>query len=133
MNVFIDTNIFLDLVLQRKDFKESLIVLNLAKKGFFTGFISEITLLNIAYIAKKQMKNINTFLSEINQTFNVVGANNQTFINAFELKHHDLEDAVQYICAQKNTCEMIVTNDKTFYSSGDIQILSAKDFVKHSQ
>lgn len=82
MNVFIDTNIFLDVALKRYDFKNALIVLNSAKKVLFTGFISDITLLNIAHIAKKQMRNIDTFLDEINQTFNVVGANNQTFINA---------------------------------------------------
>ncbi len=131
MNIFIDTNIFLDVALQRKNFKNSLFVLNSVKKGLFSGFILDITLLNIAYIAKKQTHSINTFISEINQTFNVVCANNQTFTQALALKHNDLEDAVQYICAKQNDCKVIVTNDKTFYSD-NIKTLSAKAFKKHT-
>lgn len=37
MNVFIDTNIFLDVALNRSGFTNALIVLNSAQKGLFTN------------------------------------------------------------------------------------------------
>lgn len=128
MNVFVDTNIFLDVILQRSNFKHSVIVLNAAKKGLFNGFIADISLINIAYIAKKQHKIINSFITQINQSFTIVGANNNIFQRALLLDNNDLEDSVQYICAQKNACNVIVTNDKDFYS-GDIKVLNAQNFV----
>ncbi|MDC9714692.1 MAG: PIN domain-containing protein [Gammaproteobacteria bacterium] len=129
MNVFVDTNIFLDVALKRDGFKESLIILNAAQKGLFNGFIADITLLNIAYIAQKQLKNINNFITQINQSFTVVGADNNTFTNALLLQNKDLEDAVQYMCAQECDCDIIVSNDKGFYV-GKIPVLNAKTFIK---
>lgn len=129
MNVFIDTNIFLDVALKRGGFKDSLIVLNAAQKGLFNGFIADITLLNIAYIAQKQLKDVNNFITQINQSFTVAGADNNTFANALSLQNKDLEDAVQYVCAQERDCDIIVTNDKGFYM-GKIPVLNAKTFIK---
>lgn len=38
-------------------------------------------------------------------------------------EENDLEDILQYVCALQNNCELIVTNDKSFYS-GDIKLAS---------
>lgn len=37
MRVFVDTNVFLDVILKREGFEESLIVLNAIEKGIFDG------------------------------------------------------------------------------------------------
>lgn len=38
-------------------------------------------------------------------------------------KENDLEDMLQYVCALQNNCELIITNDKSFYH-GDIKLSS---------
>ena len=128
MKIFLDTNIFLDLILKRENYKESLLILNAISKGIFDAFILDITLLNIDYIAKKQVKDIRTFLYELNKNFTVLGADNSIFTMSLELNHTDLEDNVQYISAKKTNCEIILTNDKKFHSP-DITTFSSQEFI----
>jgi predicted nucleic acid-binding protein len=54
MKIFVDTNIFLDLILKRDSFDKALLIFNAIEKRVFQGIIADITLLNIDYIAKKQ-------------------------------------------------------------------------------
>ena len=128
MKIFIDTNIFLDLLLKRDFFKEAIIILNSCNQNVFEGFIADITLLNIDYIASKQVKDIREFLKVVNRSFNVVGADNDMFELAFDIKNSDLEDNIQYICSKINGCDIIISNDKNFYK-GDIKVLSSREFI----
>ena len=128
MNIFVDTNVILDVILKRESYENSLIILNSIEKDLFRGFISDITLLNIDYIASKQVKDIKDFLILLNNIFTVVGANNIIFKEALAIDNRDLEDNVQYVCAKNNNCDCIITNDKKFYQ-GKIEILNTKTFI----
>ena len=128
MKIFVDTNIFLDVILKRDACKEGLAVLNGCSAGRFQGTVSDITLLNIDYISRKQVKDVRRFLTAINDCFSVVGADNDLFSSALEVAHPDLEDVVQYYSAKKNGCEVIVTNDLKFYQQ-DIRVINSHDFV----
>lgn len=128
MKIFIDTNIFLDLILKRANYQEATIILNSCEKNVFDAYIADITLLNIDYIAKKQVQNINTFLRAVSSVFEIIGINNELFNRALLLNNADLEDNVQYICALHHHCQIIISNDKNFYQ-GDIKVLSSKQFI----
>jgi len=66
MKIFVDTNIFLDLILKREKFHDALLIFNAIEKKLFEGIILDITILNIDYVAKKQVKNIKDFIKLIN-------------------------------------------------------------------
>lgn len=127
MKIFLDTNIFLDLILKR-DSQEALKILNATQKGLFRGYILDITLLNIDYVAKKQAKDIRDFLNLINDTFTIIGATNKSIKQALSIANKDFEDNLQYISAKISSCDMIISNDKNFYSK-DIEVLFSKEFV----
>ena len=129
MRVFVDTNVFLDVILKREGFEGSLIVLNAIEKGIFDGVVLDITILNIDYIAKKQVANIREFLGFVNSVFEVCGASNEMIKAALEMDGKDLEDNLQYICAQKSKCELLISNDKEFVISS-IRTFSSAEFVK---
>ena len=128
MKIFIDTNIFLDVILDRKYVKASTLILNSCHQKIFDACLADITLLNIDYIASKQTKNIRDFLKVINQSFSVVGANNSIFDLAFQIQNNDFEDTVQYVCAIREKCKVIVSNDKKFYR-GDLEVLTSLEFI----
>ncbi len=128
MRVFIDTNIFLDLILKRTFYKEAMILLNAIEQKIFRGYILDITILNIDYIAKKQITDIREFLDIINQTCIVTGASNSMISDALAIDNSDLEANLQYLMAKESRCEVIITNDKNFYSK-DIEILSSLEFL----
>ena len=130
MKIFLDTNIFLDVLLKRENYSYSLEILNSCLNGVFEGIVVDITLLNIDYIAKKQSNNIKEFLEIINENFIVVGANNKTFKEAFKIDNLDLEDNIQYICAKNSKCNTIITNDKLFFKE-KIETFSAIEFCSH--
>ena len=69
MKIFIDTNIFLNLLLGRKGYAEARKILNGVANGVFEGVVCDITLLNIDYIASKQTKDLRGFLQIVNSIF----------------------------------------------------------------
>ena len=126
--IFIDTNIFLDLILKRKDYREAIIIFNAVAEDIFQGYLLDITILNIDYVAIKQVKDIREFLYTINQNFTVVGATNRLINQALDIQNNDLEDNLQYISAKENRCDLIITNDKNFYSQ-KMETISSVAFV----
>lgn len=129
MRVFLDTNIFLDLILQREGYQNAVQILNACATKTFDAYISDITLLNIDYIASKQVKDTKKFIKTILGVMKVLGADNHLFDTALALDNADLEDSVQYVCAKNSLCEVIVSNDKRFYK-GEVEVLSSDVFVQ---
>ncbi len=129
MKLFIDTNIFLDLILKRENFNDALLIFNAIEKKLFDAIILDITILNIDYIAKKQVKNIKEFIKLVNSNFSVTGVSNEMIAKALEIENSDFEDTLQYLAAKSTNCKCIVTNDKSFYKA-DIQTLSSSQFIE---
>lgn len=127
MKLFIDTNIFLDLLLKREKYKEALQIFGAIEQQKFEAVILDITILNIDYIAKKQVKDLKEFLKIVNRLFKVVGGSNLNIKKALELDNDDLEDNLQYICAKDSKCEVIIANDKKFINK-DIKLMSSNEF-----
>jgi predicted nucleic acid-binding protein len=129
MKIFVDTNIFLDLILKRDDYGNALLLFNAIEKRFFSAVVADITILNIDYIAKKQVKDVKDFLSIINSNFQIVGASNKEITQALDITNSDLEDNLQYVLAKESSCSVIITNDKLFYTD-NIETLRADEFLE---
>jgi len=129
MRLFIDTNIFLDLLLKRPAYQSVTTLLNAIAGGTFEGVILDITLINIFYVASKQHKDIKAFLEVVEQQFEIVGAGNSQVREALRLPNRDFEDALQYICAQHAGCDAVISNDKTFYSPS-LPLFESETFEK---
>jgi len=129
MKIFIDTNIFLDLLLDREYSTEAKSVLLSIQEGLFEAITADISLLNIDYIAKKQTKNIRHFIDYINQIVVIVGADNNDIAQALHLDNKDFEDNLQLVLAKRSNCDLIITNDLKFPKEG-AKIISSTNFVE---
>jgi predicted nucleic acid-binding protein len=129
MKLFVDTNIFLDLILKRENFHDALLIFNAIEKKLFEGIVLDITILNIDYVAKKQVQNIKEFIKLINANFSVIGVSNEMISKALEIEHNDLEDILQYLSAKSFDSDCVITNDKSFYTA-EIETLSSSEFIK---
>jgi predicted nucleic acid-binding protein len=129
MKLFLDTNIFLDLILKREEFDKALLIFNAIESRLFSGVILDITILNIDYIANKQAKDVKEFLRLINKNFEIVGISNEMIERALKIDNNDLEDNLQYLSAINSKCEIVITNDKSFYTK-DIETVSSSEFVQ---
>jgi len=128
MRVFIDTNIFLDMLQKRENYISAKKIMSLVIDDNFKFFVADITLINIDYVARKQVSSIREFLKYINDNFTIIGASNSSFQDALNIKNKDLEDNLQYCLALEQGCDYIVTNDKSFLKK-DIKVISSEDFV----
>jgi len=130
MKIFIDTNIFLDIVFKREEVSAAKRIFTLIESGLFSAYVADITLINIAYIARKQNVDVKSFLHYIARRFTILGADNSVFEEALQLDNRDFEDNVQLVLAQKAQCQIIITNEKTFIEE-KIDVISSVEFVKH--
>ena len=128
MKIFVDTNVFLDIVLKRGDYAASLAIFKAVKNRVYEGVVADISLVNIAYISRKVNVDIRAYLSAIERSFVVQGADNTIIQDALILPNDDIEDNIQYFMALYSECECIVSNDRRFYR-GDIEVLGSDVFA----
>jgi len=129
MKIFVDTNIFLDILFERENYKASLSILKAVKNTLFEGVVADITIVNIDYISRKVEADICAYLQMIEKHFSIVGADNNIIKKALALKNKDIEDNIQYSLALNKNCDCIITNDKGFYA-GDIEVFSNVEFFE---
>ena len=128
MKLFLDTNIFMDMLFDREHGIYAKQIIQLIQNRTHEGYIADITLLNIDYVAKKQCKEIRKFLYFIEKHFIITGADNTDMFTALKLDNSDLEDNVQAVFAKRLACDFIISNDKSFIQSS-LSVLEAKLFL----
>ena len=128
MKLFLDTNIFMDMLFDREHGVYAKQIIQLIQNSTHEGYVADITLLNIDYVAKKQSKEIRKFLYFIEKHFVITGADNSDMLTALKLDNSDLEDNVQAVFAKKLACDFIISNDKSFIKSS-LSVLNAKLFL----
>ena len=123
MRLMIDTNIILDVLLEREPFfSESKTVLDLCEKKTIHGFISASTATNIFYLIRRALGSTDEAykaLGHILDIVKVLTVTNEDVNTAFLKKAKDFEDCLLATCAKSNKCDGIVTrNEKDFDTFG---------------
>jgi hypothetical protein len=99
MNVFFDTNVLMDVLLQRHPFvDESREVWFLAERGKVVGLVSALSFPNIYYVARKALgaETALSMMSLLRDTLTAVPLDEQILNQAMDAKFSDFEDAIQY-------------------------------------
>jgi len=116
MRALIDTNILLDVLLERGEFlPESRAVWLTNEQGAFEGYISAMTPVNIYYIARKILQDktaTRNLISKILNSFRICALTKLELQNALSLPFSDYEDAVQTASAVIEDLDAIVTRNK---------------------
>ena len=134
--IFLDSDIFLDILLVREPhFESSVSIFHLRIEQEVELFTSPSIILNINYIAQKQYNKEKALkgVSEILKVVEIVETTGEILINCFNRKYVDVEDAVQYFTAsQNNSIKYFITrNVRHFrFKNTDLKILTPTDFLK---
>ncbi len=131
--IFIDTDVILDLVFERKPFfYDSQKILTLVEKNYFTGFTSSLILANCyyiinsnknKYIAQKTIAKLRSILTVLPFTDKEIGESLNSNIK-------DFEDGIQYFIAVNNGINTIITRNIQDYKKVDINVFMPNDFLK---
>ncbi|MBW4499622.1 MAG: PIN domain-containing protein [Scytonema hyalinum WJT4-NPBG1] len=114
MKVLLDTNIIVDVALERQPFfGNSETVLSLVEQGQIEGYISASSFGDLFYIIRKQKGRdlALEFLREIVAFCQVATVDSITINMALTVNFKDFEDAIQYSTAVLNHLDVIITRN----------------------
>lgn len=134
MRILVDTNVVLDIFLNRHPFAGDANRL-LSKIAIYQviGYVSASSLTDIFYIACRQTKSIAQGRQAIEMTlrlFQICPVDRSILETAFNSELSDFEDAVQIACAIDQGLDAIVTRNLQDFSANLISILSTADLLQ---
>ncbi len=133
--VFIDTNILVDLIADRRPFSKFAIQLfSKAEERKIKIYTSSHSIATTHYLLKKYIdeKELRDVLHNILDYLNIVAIDIDVIKKGLKSKHKDFEDALQIICAYSiDKLDCIVTRNTKDFKSSEILVLTPDELVKH--
>jgi len=146
MKVFLDTNIFIEYFIKRKDKDSVAKILSAVEDEKISAFASLGSFYTMSYVLEQGFKRMEihrpqltkllrislqtvlelTNLSTLSPKCLSVAINDENFT--------DIEDAFQYHCAQENGCDVLITINTRDFKRADeskMKIMTPKEFVKN--
>lgn len=137
MKILFDTNIIIDVILEREPFyNDSRNALDKSDGFVFEGYILASTLTDIYYICKKQLGHHTTIeiIKNLIDSINILNVNRDTIVLALHSDFSDFEDAVQSASAELNQVDLIISRNTKDFSNSKTITLTPKEFLeKHNQ
>lgn len=134
MRLMIDTNIFLDVLAERKPFyADSKAVLALCENKKVYGFLSASSATDIFYLIRRQLHSVDLAykaFSSILDIAKVLTVTNDDVLNAYIQRTSDFEDCLITICAKANKCDAIVSRNKKGFLTFGITLFSPEELLK---
>ena len=131
--IFIDTNIMLDLLGERKPYYEPIAkIATLAEKGKLTMLVSPISFASVNYfIAKFESAKIaREKLRKFKVLCDISSLGEQTIEKALNSSVKDFEDALQYVSATESECEIIITRNGKDFKKSLLPVMTADEYLK---
>ena len=136
MRLMIDTNIFLDVLLQREPlFESSKAVLKLCEDKKVQGFLSASSATDIIYIVRKGLQSTDSAYKALGSILDIVKiltVTNDDVLNAYIQKAANFEDCLLATCAKSNKCSAIVTRNKKDFKDFGIKLISPEELLNES-
>jgi len=130
--ILLDTNIILDIALERREFfeksKELMLTLN---KLNIPSYVTATTVTDIYYILKKSKGHQLTisFLKNLFDFIDIAGVNKELVIRALISELTDFEDAVQTECSSQNDINIIITRNIADFKKSKLVIVTPSEFI----
>ena len=128
MNLLIDTNVILDVLLNREPFsREAYEVLRLAQRDDIQEYVSASAITDIYYIINRNLKDkeqTRKLLQNLLTIVSVAAVTESEIRTALEGEWPDFEDSVQHAVALHAGINRIVTRNEKDYGKARIPVLS---------
>lgn len=132
MNIFLDSDVMLDVSLKREHFASTAQLLQHGKLGHLFLYTSSVALTNLHYVVSrsKGKKHAVTVVHDWLQQVSVVSTTKTMLSKALEYKMNDWEDAVQLVTAIGGDCDYLVTrNVKDYTHRSKVRIVTPDEML----
>lgn len=133
--VFVDTNILVDLIADRRPFSKFAIqIFSKAEERKIKLYTSSHSIATTHYLLKKYIdeKELRDVLYSILDYLNIVAIDQDVIKKGLKSKHKDFEDALQIISAYTiDKLDCIVTRNIKDFKGSEIPVLTPDELIKH--
>lgn len=132
MKLFLDTNILIDVIANRKPWvDEALVLFELAKQQRLSLVVADFSFINLAYITRKffSQKELYALFCDFCRYIEIVEVGREVIEKSFQNQWKDMEDCIQYLVAKRERVDYLITRNKKDFLGADIPILSPSDFL----
>jgi predicted nucleic acid-binding protein len=130
--ILIDTNVVLDLALDREPFaQDAQSLFEVLDQPDLEGIITATTITDLYYLLRKAKgrETAVTLLQDLLLVVTVAEVNHSSIEKALNLNWKDFEDALQAVTAQAAGADFLITRNVKDFQPGVISILSPIDFL----
>jgi predicted nucleic acid-binding protein len=131
--VFVDTDIVLDLLGNRKPFyRHAAELFTIADRSEITIFVSSLSFSNLNYILSKQYSSnqARKILMKFKTLVTVLSVSDKVVELALLSDFKDFEDALQYYTALENGVTLLLTRNLKDFKTAGIPIMTAEQYLK---
>lgn len=132
MKVLLDTNIVLDLLLQREPFyKDALEIFSFIELKKIDGYLCATTMTTIHYLVSKTLKKnqSNKVIEDLLQLFKIAEVNKDVLLSSVKHNGIDFEDSVLYTSAKFADIDVIVSRDKKGFKKSKVLVQEPNEFL----
>ena len=132
MKVLFDTNIILDVLLDRKPFSEhAAFLISKVERSEIIGFLCATTVTTIHYLLSKHLEKESaiTSINSIMALFEIAPVNRLVIENALQSKFTDFEDSVLHESARHAGAEYIITRNIKDFKKSEIPTFTPTEFL----
>lgn len=134
MKIMCDTNVIIDVLLEREPFVEtSCRVLSLCEEHRIEGFVSASSVTDIYYLVRKYTHSTELAYKAVGKLLEIVkvcSVTNNDVLTAFQRKARDFEDCLVATCAKSIRCDCIVTRNKKDFEEFDIPLFTPEELLQ---
>ena len=111
--VFLDTNIILDMLLERPGYEFSANLFQMHDDGKIEVLQSSLSLANIAFVIRKEFSKgcLQPTIKQLCEVSEVLSVDESTIQTAVMMDGPDFEDILQLVCASEGGCDYVITRN----------------------
>jgi len=131
--LFLDTNVMLDLLGERAPFYEAIAkIATIADKGKIKLIVSTLSYSTVFYLLSKFENNeiVKNKLRKFRVICDTSDLTDKIINKGLTSKFTDFEDALQYHCALKMDCNILITRNEKDFKESDIPVMTPEEYLK---
>jgi len=132
MNLFLDTNVLIDLIDKRQPFYNDIaLIASMAENKEFKLAASSLSFVNTVYVVSKNVeaKLVLEALKKLRIICDVSNIDEIVIDKSLISNFNDFEDAVQYFSALHHKSDMILTRNKKDFKNSEITTMTPSEFL----